>query len=103
MKKIVYLDKNAKNNLDNLPKKIQAEFYAQFKVLEKEGKLNYPYAKKISQELFEIRIKVKNIYRAFYAYIKINQIIILHIFNKKTKKTPLKEMKLAKKRLKKYE
>lgn len=59
--------------------------------------------KKINHKLFEIRVKVKNIYRAFYAYKNLNDVIILHIFNKKTQKTPLKDIKLATIRLKNYE
>lgn len=103
MLKNVYLDENAKKVLDKLSLEIQVEFYSLFKALEKEGKLDFPHAKKINNQLFEIRIRVKNLYRAFYAYMDKKDIIILHIFNKKTQKTPIKEIKLALKRLSKYE
>lgn len=104
MQKDVYLDEHAKKTLDKLPQEIQTEFYASFQALEKEGKLDFPHAKKINSKIFEIRIKVKNLYRAFYAYVdQQKNIIILHIFNKKTQKTPIKEIKLAIKRLSKYE
>lgn len=103
MRKTVYLDSKAKKSLDKLPHDVQEEFYARFLVLEQEGKLEMPYAKKLNKQLFEIRVKVDNIYRGFYAYLNSDQIVILHIFNKKTQKTPLKEVLLATKRLAAYE
>lgn len=89
MHKNVYLEEHAQKTLNKLSPEIQTEFYAIFLALEKEGKLDFPHAKKINKKLFEIRIKIKNIYRAFYAYIESKNIIILHIFNKKTQKTPI--------------
>jgi phage-related protein len=103
MRKTVYLDSKAKKSLDKLPQNVREEFYARFLILQLEGKLEMPYAKKINKQLFEIRVKIDNIYRGFYAYTGINQVIILHIFNKKTQKTPLKEILLATKRLTAYE
>lgn len=55
MLKNVYLDENAKKVLDKLSLEIQVEFYSLFKALEKEGKLDFPHAKKINNQLFEIR------------------------------------------------
>ncbi|MFC1790775.1 type II toxin-antitoxin system RelE/ParE family toxin [Patescibacteria group bacterium] len=48
-------------------------------------------------------MRVRNSYRAFYAYVQTKYIVILHIFGKKTQKTPTKEIRLAKRRLKGYE
>ncbi|MFC1790774.1 hypothetical protein ACFLZP_04810 [Patescibacteria group bacterium] len=47
MKKAVYVDKKAKEVLESLPKIAQTVFYSQFRLLELEGRLDYPSAKKL--------------------------------------------------------
>lgn len=69
MKKQIFIDKNANNELGEFSEEVQLEFKAYFKILEAEGKLDYPHAKKLSKDLFEIRIKMNGEYRGFYAYI----------------------------------
>lgn len=103
MKKNVYLDKNAEKELRKFSEEVQLEFEAYFKILELEGILDFPQARKVSKDIFEIRIKLKGEYRGFYAYIGKLDIVILHFFRKKTQKTPTKELELAKRRLKQYE
>lgn len=66
--------------------------------------LNLPHSRAMSnigKGCFEIRVKGKDgIYRVFY-YSKIkDKIIIFHAFQKKTQKTPKKEIEKAKKALK---
>lgn len=60
--------------------------------------LGMPYSKKIDKDLWELRISGKEAIRVFYTVRK-NEIILLHIFKKKTEKIPQKELKLAKQRL----
>lgn len=103
MKKRIFLDKNAEKELRQLSEKVQLEFEAFFKILELEGKLDFPQAKKITKDLFEIRIKLKGEYRGFYAYVGKLDIIVLHFFRKKAQKTPIKDVELAQRRLKQYE
>ena len=103
MKKNVYLDKNAEKELRKFSEEVQLDFEAYFKILELEGRLDFPQGRKVSKEIFEIRIKLKGEYRGFYAYIGKMDIVILHFFRKKTQKTPIKELELAKRRLKQYE
>ena len=62
-----------------------------------------PEAKKIDHNLYEIRISLEGAYRGFYAYIEKEFVMILHLFRKKGQKTPLKNLKLARRRLKNYE
>lgn len=102
-KKTVYLDKNANRELHQFPESVQIEFVAYFKILSLEGKLDFPEARKIDRNLYELRIKLLGAYRGFYAYIGKTSIIILHCFQKKTNKTPLKDIKTAKTRLRQYE
>ena len=103
MKKNIFLDKNAEKELRDFSEEVQLEFEAYIKILGLEGKLDFPHAKKISRDLFEIRIKVQGEYRSLYAYIGKLDIVILHFFRKKTQKTPIKDLDLAQRRLKLYE
>jgi phage-related protein len=55
----------------------------------------------MGEGLFEIRAKGKEgIGRSLFCTLKGKEIVILHSFIKKTKKTPEKELKLARKRMK---
>ncbi len=102
MKKIINFDKNAQKELNKFDIVVQREFAGLIKKLEADGKLNFPEAKKLKNNLFEIRIKINGAYRGFYGYIKGTTIIILHFFHKKSQKTPTKNLKLAENRLKQY-
>ena len=103
MKKNIFVDKNAEKELREFSEEVQLAFEAYFKILELEGKLDFPSARKVTKDIFEIRIKLKGEYRGFYAYIGKLDIVILHFFRKKTQKTPIKDLELARRRLKLYE
>ena len=56
-----------------------------------------------SEGLYEIRIEYEgNIYRIFCCFDKGNIVILLNCFQKKTQKTPPKEIKLARSLMKEY-
>jgi phage-related protein len=103
-KKTVDLDPRAHKELNSFPHIVQQKFYTLFKILEVDGKLEEPSGKKLasSDGLFEIRVKYRGQWRAIYAYIEGNEIIILAAFAKKTQKTPKDELEKAKNRLLKY-
>lgn len=103
MKKKLLFDNRAEKELRKFSQKVQVEFEAYFIILKQEGRLSFPESKKIDRNLYELRIKYKGEYRGFYGYIGRNYIIILHFFVKKSKKTPLRNLKTAKRRLKQYE
>lgn len=103
MKKNVFIDKKAQKELLDFSEEVQLAFKAYFEVLKFEGKLDFPQAKKITKDLFEIRVKLQGEYRGFYAYIDRLDIVVLHFFRKKMQKTPIKELELAQRRLKQYE
>ncbi|MCL5746759.1 MAG: type II toxin-antitoxin system RelE/ParE family toxin [Patescibacteria group bacterium] len=68
-------------------------------LLEKFGfMLKMPHSKKLTKEIYELRIRGKEEVRIFYSFKK-SRIYLLHAFKKKTQKTPEKEIKTAKKRL----
>ena len=60
-----------------------------------------PHTKAIDKGLFELRLKNKEgIARVFYCTKVGKRIVMLHVFIKKTQKTPKKELKLAIQRMK---
>ncbi|PIR13302.1 hypothetical protein COV49_02665 [Candidatus Falkowbacteria bacterium CG11_big_fil_rev_8_21_14_0_20_39_10] len=87
-----------------LDKKIQYEIYSFLKRFENDFHFRqYPHCKKITKDVFEIRIKIKDSYRILYGFIYNGAVVFLHIFKKKTNKIPKKDLKLAINRLKSYE
>lgn len=66
------------------------------KMIELLGKLEYklsmPYAKKITNNIYELRIRGKQDVRIFYTFKK-NKAILFHAFIKKTNKIPKRELK----------
>jgi len=63
--------------------------------------LGKPYTAPMGKGLFEIRAKGKEgIGRSLFCAVKGKEVIILHSFMKKTQKTPQKELKLARRRMK---
>ena len=63
--------------------------------------LGMPHTKAIEGGLFELRIKGKEgIARVFYCTRIQKRIVMLHVFVKKSQKTPKKELKLAIQRMK---
>ena len=63
--------------------------------------LGMPHTRSMGEKLFEIRLKSKEgISRFFYCTKTGERIIILHMFIKKSEKTPEKELRIARERLK---
>ena len=65
-------------------------------MLEFGAKLGMPHTRAMSDGLFELRIKSKEgVARVFYCTLVGQRIVMLHGFIKKSKKTPTKELKIA--------
>ncbi len=63
--------------------------------------LGMPHTRAMGGGLFELRLKAtEGIARVFYCTIIGRRIMILHLFTKKTKRTPPKELALARRRMK---
>jgi phage-related protein len=63
--------------------------------------LGMPHTQSMGEKLFEIRLKSKEgISRIFYCTKTGERIIMLHMFIKKSEKTPEKELRVARDRLK---
>jgi len=94
----VYIHPNAQKEIKACSKQIRKEFYQLFKELYSLGKLEYPKGRKLrNYNLFEIRIQNQEAYRGMYCYYK-NVIVVLSVFQKKSQKTPQKEIEKALKR-----
>ncbi len=87
-----------------LPTHIRQRGYKMFELLEARGNtLGEPYTKSLNDGLFEIRIKAEEgIARSIYCYEVGKRIIILLSFVKKTQRTPLTMLNLAKQRLREF-
>ncbi|MFZ1721048.1 MAG: type II toxin-antitoxin system RelE/ParE family toxin [Microgenomates group bacterium] len=85
-KKYVFIDTRLQKVFTSLDKALKSKIEALTHVLESEGRLAEPYGKKISADLYEIRIKYRGQWRVICAYIKKDTIVLLCIFQKKLKK-----------------
>jgi len=80
----------------NMPQRV----FRVINLLEKFGNnLLMPYSRSLGKGLFELRIKGNKEIRIFYCFYK-QQAVLLHIFTKKTKNIPIKELNIAKLRMK---
>ncbi|CAN2042418.1 Toxin [Candidatus Magnetomoraceae bacterium gMMP-15] len=99
---ISFYNRKVENETLTFPKGILANFLHIVEMMEELGPaLGEPYTKPFGKGLFEIRAKGKEgIGRSFFCTIKGKEIVILHSFVKKSRRTPHKEMKIARRRLK---
>ena len=86
--------------ITSLEKPTIAKVLRTIDLLERFGeKLTLPQSKKISSDLFELRVHGKQEIRIFYTFHK-SQIFLLHGFKKKSQKIPKKEIRIAIQKLK---
>lgn len=98
----IYYSSRVERDLLDLPAELLAEFMAMRDLMTEKGpNLGMPYTKAMGDGLFEMRLSAKNnIARVFYCAIVKHQILVLSSFIKKTKTTPDRELRLARKRIK---
>jgi phage-related protein len=99
---IDFFNKTVYKEINGWPKGIFASFVRISLQIEISGpNLGLPYTRPLGDGLFEIRARgYEGIGRAFYCCLVGCRVVILHGFIKKTQKTPVKELRLAIKRLK---
>ncbi len=97
-KKVLYHEL-AQKELNAFPDNVVQKVKFYVSILKRDGYLEYPVGKRLSDKLFEIRIKLEGAWRIIYAYIEDDSIVVLHAFNKKSQKTPSQNLETAKKRL----
>ena len=100
--KIHFYSAKVMKDLESLPAGIQADFIDLLDQVEIYGSaLGEPHTKSMRKELFEIRAHgPEGQGRSLFCSIKDNRVIILRIFQKKTQKTPKKDLELGYQRLK---
>jgi phage-related protein len=63
-----------------------------------------PHTRAMGEGLFELRLKAaEGIARVFYCTVVNRNIVVLHSFVKKTDKTPPRELKVARQRMKEHQ
>lgn len=93
--------KQVLKDIQNESKEIKSKLLILFKALEDGANLTMPVSRSMQgyDGLKEIRIKDSaGIVRVFYVIEKQNLIYVLHLFRKKTQKTPVQEIETALKR-----
>jgi len=100
---IIMLDGKIENFINSLDKITFGKVFNIIDLLEDFGyQLRMPYCKKISKNIFELRIRGKIEVRLFYIFNKGNAIIV-HGFVKKTEKIPKHELKTTLNKIKKLD
>jgi phage-related protein len=93
-----FLDVETKAALDALPLDIRASFQRIVELIQAHGldRVREPYLKHLEGPLWEMRLKGKSgIARAIYVTATGMRIVVVHVFAKKTQKTPSREIKQA--------
>lgn len=96
-------DTSLEKFIKTLQKPTIAKVLRSIDLLEQFGQqLGPPHTKKITDNLFELRISGKQEVRIFYTFYK-SRIFLLHGFVKKSQKIPSKEIKIALQKTKKLD
>jgi len=99
---IIYYSQDVQDDIMTLPATLQARYIGLTnRMLEFGPHLGLPHTDAFGGGLFELRLKgAEGIARVFFCTMVEQEIVMLHSFIKKTQKTPEKELKLAKQRMK---
>jgi phage-related protein len=99
---ITFHDQRVEAGIIALPDTLLARFLRYAERMETFGPdLGMPHTRAMGDGLFELRIKgVEGIARVFYCTMAKQRIVFLHHFVKKTDKTPSRELRIARERMK---
>jgi phage-related protein len=100
---VEFLDEDVEALLDALPLDMQAHFLRIVELIRSQGleRVREPYIKHLEAALWEMRLKGRSgIARAVYITAVGKRIVVVHVFTKKTQKTPRHEIEIALKRAK---
>jgi phage-related protein len=104
--KVQFLDDGVRAALESLPDDIQAKFQRISEIIVTSGLPNVrePYVKHLEGRLWEIRMKGRDgIARAAYVTAAGHRVVVVHVFVKKTEKTPRREIEIALRRAREVE
>ncbi len=92
---VAFLNEEIKEALDTLPPDIRASFQRIVELIQANGleQIREPYLKHLEGPLWEMRLKGRSgIARAVYVTATGMRIVVVHVFAKKTQKTPRREI-----------
>ena len=98
---IRYFNNDVQNEIMSLPEKLQARYLSLSKrIVENGPNLGLPHTEAFGGGLFELRLKsMEGIVRVFFCLLIGKEVMMLHAFAKKSQKTPDKEIRVAKLRM----
>src|SRR2546421_11786760 len=97
----VFVNSEAKAELDTLPVDVRASFERIVRLVQAFGleRVHEPYIKHIEGPIWKMRLRGREgIARALYVTATGRRVVILRVFTKKTQKTPRREIELARRR-----
>ena len=101
--RVEFIDDGVAAKLGAFPKDIRARFERIVWMIEEQGleRIREPYVKHLEGRLWEMRMKGKDgIARAAYVTATGKRVVVVHVFGKKTEKTPRREIEIALRRAK---
>ncbi len=98
---IEYANRDVEQFILELPSGLAAKYLRLTDLMQEFGSnLGMPHSRALTGGLFELRVKgQEGIARVFYCTLVGRRIMILHGFVKKSQKTPVKELKVARRRM----
>jgi phage-related protein len=102
---IIYYSDQVQEDVLALPDTLQARYIGlTARMIEHGPNLGLPHTDALGGGLFELRLKgAEGIARVMYCLMIERQILVLHVFVKKTQKTPPRELGIARQRMKEFE
>lgn len=101
--RVEFLDEDIEAGLLAFPADIQASFFRIVQLIEGHGleRVHEPYVKHLDGPVWEMRMKGRDgIARAAYVTATGRRVVVVHVFAKKTQKTPRREIETALRRAK---
>jgi phage-related protein len=95
---VQFLDESVESALSALPRDVRASFARIVALIQTHGleRVHEPYVKHLEGRLWEMRMKGKDgVARAAYVTAKGHRVVVVHVFVKKTQKTPRREIEMA--------
>ena len=99
---VAFYDTDVESEILDLPAGLLARFLRYAERMEEHGpNLGMPHTRAMGGGLFELRLKAgEGNARVFYCTVVERRIVMLHLFVKKSQKTPRKELDIARRRQK---
>jgi len=99
---VEYYHPNVLADIELWPVEVLADYARLVELLGKHGPdLKLPHSRSLGQGLFELRPRGRSgTGRAMYCYLLGKRVVVVHAFIKKTRQTPDRDLKLARRRVK---